>query len=372
MSNTDKENEIRCFSKAIESGCRRGGETKRIMKYLDGPELERNDPERPDFIKVCPPRFKSDKGTLIGIEHFSVDHHSEKKTKSKKPAMISLGAKSRSEAHKVYENWNEAVAREKSVPDEAILDFAKLLESSTASMKKASYRSFIESFKLSFNKHLEKIPEYKKTLQKYASSGQGIELAFLIETHSDFKNLFLGDPEKVRKCEPGFLPMFEEVVQILEQAEGRVDYIVLLMEQTLSGNEVEAFALRCHSIRKSLDKQKMKIYTYVGEDLITGQDGFMLNEPLTESTIDRHDGQIDIRVSCISTDIIRKQKFVLAYCGCKLAREVIKRGQNYAATMPVHMFVEFHQFAGDPPRHISPEEWEKFFNDFKEKWDIKP
>ena len=43
---------------------------------MDGELIERHDAERPDFILRIKPRSKHDIGTIVGIEHFVVDHYS--------------------------------------------------------------------------------------------------------------------------------------------------------------------------------------------------------------------------------------------------------------------------------------------------------
>ena len=65
-----KDKEKLCLDKVINAGKLLHGESKRIIKKISVREFDRDDTERPDFVRYFPPTSKHDKATLIGIEHF--------------------------------------------------------------------------------------------------------------------------------------------------------------------------------------------------------------------------------------------------------------------------------------------------------------
>ena len=44
--------EIQCFQQALQIALKKRGETKHILKYLNGTDIVRNEEERPDIVKL--------------------------------------------------------------------------------------------------------------------------------------------------------------------------------------------------------------------------------------------------------------------------------------------------------------------------------
>ena len=57
-------------------------------------------------------------------------------------------------------------------------------------MDRATYHSFIDSFKYSLRKHLNSISAYRQNLSKNAYADEKIELVLLIEIHTEMGYLF--------------------------------------------------------------------------------------------------------------------------------------------------------------------------------------
>ena len=75
MSVRNKKIEEReCLEKVMKVGLKERGETKRILQLLVGDDIGRFNEERPDFIKRRIAKSKHESDTIIGIEHFRVDH----------------------------------------------------------------------------------------------------------------------------------------------------------------------------------------------------------------------------------------------------------------------------------------------------------
>lgn len=74
-----KNNELQCLERVIKQKESLYGEGRKIIDKICGREFDREDAERPDFVRCCPPESEDGKGTLIGIEHFRVDRLSLQK-----------------------------------------------------------------------------------------------------------------------------------------------------------------------------------------------------------------------------------------------------------------------------------------------------
>lgn len=335
-----KEEERECFEKALDLGMRQKGETKRIMKRLEGVELPREKPERPDFVKVINPTRRGDKDTLVGIEHFCVDHLAEPMRKDDGKTTNSLGSKERSKMRATYEEGHKALMETGELPEEALDGVVSIASGLLAATKKSSYYSFLHSFECALNKHLRKTNEYKRELMVLANEGQRIEMAFLIEIHTDFSNMFLRNHKGVRKCPSGFMPMFEDVVNLLERTSNRVDHIVLLMGATAHGKETSALALNARNIRGSLAKQKVDIYEYVGEDRFLPEMWAVPREVKVTPSYTTDETNLNIILECMWTDAAPECKVDAAFRGLKQAHEASLSGRCCVSTFAVHLLSE--------------------------------
>ena len=78
----NKLSELACLNLAIEQCMKQRGVSKKIGHLLSGNDVVRDDDERPDFLRLTSINGQQHE-TLIGIEHFRVDHYSEKKSRQK-------------------------------------------------------------------------------------------------------------------------------------------------------------------------------------------------------------------------------------------------------------------------------------------------
>ena len=115
------EKELQCFQQAVKIALKKQGETRRLMKYLDGKDVFRREEERPDIVKLC---SKQQKNVLVGIEHFRVDHLSIKKKDNK---IASTGVVAEKEVESIYQKWHEEVMKTGNVPTEAVEAIANLM-----------------------------------------------------------------------------------------------------------------------------------------------------------------------------------------------------------------------------------------------------
>lgn len=375
-----KEDEQACLAKALKLGMRQKGEPRRIIKRLEGAELPRAKPERPDFVKVISPTRRRDKGALVGVEHFCVDHYSEPTRKDGGKTANSLGSKERYKMREIYEKGHEALMETGELPEEALEGVTSIASGLLAATKKSSYYSFLHSFQCALDKHLRKANEYKRELKALADGGQRIELAFLVEIHTDFSNMFLRDGREVYRCPPGFMPMFEDVVDLLEKASNRVDHIVLLMGNTIHGRETSLLALNAHNVRGSLRKQRVSIYTYAGEDRFLPEMRTMPKEVEVTSSYTSDKANLNIVLGCTWTDAATECKVDAAFQGLKQAYKASQDGRCCASTFAVHFLSEILMdgiiFWPDeqigsydmPLVMMSHEELDAKLHSFEEKW----
>lgn len=71
-----KNKELECLQQAVTLGLRKRGRTKTFFKAVEAGLKDKEsilDGERPDFI-ILAPQEQNGKRTLLGIEHFRVDH----------------------------------------------------------------------------------------------------------------------------------------------------------------------------------------------------------------------------------------------------------------------------------------------------------
>ena len=73
----DRKQELQCLEWAVTAINKQKGSSRRILKYFSAPEFPNHGQVRPDFIKRVMTEGKNKKDILLGIEHFSVNHHSK-------------------------------------------------------------------------------------------------------------------------------------------------------------------------------------------------------------------------------------------------------------------------------------------------------
>ena len=72
-NDTKKEaNEEKCFQLAVDAAHKRGGDTDKILSYLNGQNIDtRSKKDRPDLIRLC--TNSKHEEVVVGIEHFCVN-----------------------------------------------------------------------------------------------------------------------------------------------------------------------------------------------------------------------------------------------------------------------------------------------------------
>lgn len=261
-----KRAEQRCIDDVLKVAKCQHGRSRRILELLSGEEIIRDITEHPDFVKCCAKNGTEESPFLLGIEHFQVDHFSEKKRKDEK--MISKSGKMRKNIDSLQRRWGNRVIHSKEIPQGAIDDLCNVLTEGLQNKISASYRDFILSFRHSLDKHLKKASYYYESIKSVSKSNLPIKLMLLIEVYSDFRNLFLNSDGKCKLEKDWILPIFDDVVQLLETIDTKqFQFVVLCFRDVICVENYRVIALQTRNIRKDLARQHIPVYHYICEDI---------------------------------------------------------------------------------------------------------
>ena len=278
MTDIKKEQETAILENTIKIGLKKRGETKRIISKISGEDYKRDNEERPDFVKIIPAKSKKEKQTIVGIEHMRIDHFSLQKKDGK---VASKAVPNENNISKIYGRWKDKDLKKQENFIGSVTEIVSCVADRMEMMENSSYHTFLKSFKYTLEKHIEKTDEYLKELRKFSKNRCDTEMAFLLEVHSEFNNLFLNDDRGAKKIDKYFLPFFEDVVELLERIDSKkVNYIILYLKNGLGSDREDVVALRTGRIKKRLKEQGIRIYEYAGDDI--AEEGFSsLNRKIT-------------------------------------------------------------------------------------------
>lgn len=334
-----KDKELLCLNRVLKASKFLHGESKKIITKISGEEFCRPNTESPDFVRYFPPISKHKRGTLIGIEHFRVDQLSLKKRDGN---IASTGITTEKSVGEIYEQWHKEVLGSENVPDGAVRDIADLISQQIQKENQSSYNTFIKAFEYSLNKHLENVNVYRTNLNKLSAGKYNTELALLIEIHTEFNNLFLNDKKGTHRQGNNFIPMFEDMVYLLKEKIDchKVNYIILCLGGTLYDDNIKVIAIRTHNIREQLQKQKVIIYEYAGEDLI--YEGFQSNQRnvITKSSYLIDNDKISIGIEYTDKDQNRQSMLNTILYSSKKALEYRQQGKNFVTTFGTQMMID--------------------------------
>lgn len=262
----NKEKEEQCLNWAIEAAKNQTGRSRAILSYLSQDEFPRDEAERPDFVKLIPPRGKDKKGILLGIEHFRVDQNSLEKNDGK---VASTGALQESRIRNVYEKWHDKID-DKAFMSGIAKDLEAIIVQEHKNRETSSYPTLVRSYEYAFSKHLKNVDIYRENLAKLSDGQYKIELAFLIEIRTYFCDLFFHDKHGVRRQQNGVGPLFYDYIHYIEENVDvrKVNYIVFCITGTLDTKQKLVIATTTSNIRQKLMNANVPIYQYLGTDFL--------------------------------------------------------------------------------------------------------
>ena len=184
----NKADEQACLDFAVKACLAQRGISKRIGLLLSGEDIQRDNDERPDFMRISSPSGGHG-SVVLGIEHFRVDHFS-RELKNNRVGSFGIGYEKN--LKKSVDTWQPQISSDKEIPAGALKSIGELVAQLLSQQIQATYNSFISAFSYSLNKHIESIDFYHSQLERYAGNHEK-KLAFLIEIHLDFHKLFFHD-----------------------------------------------------------------------------------------------------------------------------------------------------------------------------------
>lgn len=320
MEANKKEDERNSLISAIKIGKSEGAEeTKKIMNLFNSVNFF--DEECPDFIGM-----DQDGKTLFGIEHFRIDHFI---TEKRNHQVGATGVMYKKEIDKVRNTWKEEVLTSEEVPDGAIKDIMNIVTNQLERKYSASYSNFIHSFKYVMDKHIEHLDYYWERLRSKKTVAQTIRMSFLMEIYTDFNELYLNHYNRTEKNVSGLMPLFEDVIDLLNQVpKDKVQYFILYIKN-YAGSRSRVIALDNNDLMGNIRRQEIKVYKYAGIDYLLnpfetlhGKTEFVMAHEKRGEQIDMH---CSITTQTLKSDIYR----VLLYNATKLALEAKNMGKAF-------------------------------------------
>ncbi|WP_294412873.1 hypothetical protein [uncultured Ruminococcus sp.] len=353
-----KENELLRLNTAIHNCISQKGESRRIGMLMSGIDVERRSTERPDFIRYIAPASKKDKGTVVGIELFKVDHISNL-TKNNK--YQSLGTIHQKRTFSYYNRWRETILNSDKIPEKSITEMCEVLSNHFNNAAYATIHTFYASFKQAVDIHMASITEYKRAIKIEADKRNADnKLIVLIDIHSSFQNLFFHHGKKVHYENRPVMFILDEFIQLLEKADNRVDYYVLSFSDTLD-TSTQTVTINAKDIRSSLKKQHIPIYHYCGADLYLPKDLAFVNDYNMEMKHEEHGEEITFQAFPTMSTMRPEYKLKFIYSALRMVY------YYYAKREPVVLDLDVERTLEIFFQHIVS--WKKCKDD---KWSYEP
>ena len=283
------------------------------------------------------PTSKTDRGIIVGIEHFVVDHYS---FRNKQGVLESSSKKDLGLYRGITKKYGNLGNDSEQKIDNAVTEFTDVICKSLVSKIQSGYKSLIDAFTYTMNLHLGKVEEYRENLNRYVKKEKSV-LCFYIEVISDFSEFLFVTGDKVKRYKSGYFPLFQEIVSLLETLKKKgVEYVIIAMRAPITEKLVDVIALPTTNIRQECQRQNIVIYHYAARDRWLGEKYSEIKDLNVERTIKKLDGQYHVQYTvkawALDPNIMRKliDKSVCFVCWIK------SRNESYAADLVVQSFVE--------------------------------
>lgn len=307
----------------------KGGEGRRNADRLAGSIDEKR--ERPDLAIVA------DCGRLVGLEHFRVDHHvrHDKRAQSKSAEFSNKYEEERKKAIATNDedDWLEAMV---DIIGRAMTEGIRNKKNACLSDLTTSFEKRISDSEMG---HAPKLNDYRINLAERYGETASLELGYLIEVHSDFKDLFLNCRRGINRLESGKMPLFSEIYNILAKAAEEVNWILLGFYEPLGSTIKDAAIVKCSngSFAKSAARQGFSRTEYLG----LGK-----TEPFRkQNRIGSHDAvisgeNIEFAIEDTSKPMDGRLMLDNALCDTAKALDLSRTEKPFTATIPVQMLYE--------------------------------
>lgn len=299
--------------------------------------------ERPDLA------IKREDGSVVGLEHFRVDHH------------VGKGKKAESKAAKL---GNQLEKERKALCDayghdgdgRLLDDLASVLGESCALYMQNAHNACCDDLTLSLSKrlfdektgHAQRLSVYKSNLvSRYgkpddASNAEPIpiEIGYLIELHTDFRGMFLTEKKsQARQLQVGECPLFEDAYDLLTRAARDVDWMLFAFYPSIGGDLVNAAIVDCRNgmFKTSSAKQGLSRTAYLG--LGKSKPSQRQTKPGSAETAAIGDGY-EISIEADLEELDPNSLWGTSFADAASALSLRKQGASFAATVSVQMLYE--------------------------------
>lgn len=293
-----------CIDKALKYSKSQHGKSKRIINMLNGIV---KDSERPDFIAET--TDINGEQIILGIEHFQVDGVCIKK-KNRKYA--GTEQKRLNDTKTIFDKYKDKVVNNDFISEEAfkcatdeILNVAnKAVEYSF----NATYKDFVKMFEEKLTSHAKSIDVYYDTINKHCDGLKNSKLMFLIDVVGNFSGLFLNSNNKVNQITIDEIPLFSDIVNLLDTIVGnKIDYIVLCLG---NGDKTKVIALDAKNILGELKKQNIKVYEYFCYDYLLP---FMIQSRCSYEIAEMNKEEVKVNFECTGNQLNTETLIILCY-----------------------------------------------------------
>lgn len=296
--------EKNCINKALKYSKSQHGKSKRIINMLNGIV---KDSERPDFIAET--TDINGEQIILGIEHFQVDGVCIKKKNGK---YAGTEQKRLKDTQAVFDKYTDKAVDNvyisekifKCVIDEVLNVSNKAVEYSF----NATYKDFVKMFEEKLTSHAKSIDVYYDTINKHCDGLKNSKLMFLIDVVGNFNGLFLNSNNKVNQITIDEIPLFSDIVNLLDTIVGnKIDYIVLCLG---NGDKTKVIALDAKNILGELKRQNIKVYEYLCYDCLYP---FMTQSRCSYEIAEITKEEIKVNFQCTGNQLDTEILIILCY-----------------------------------------------------------
>ncbi len=296
--------EKNCINKALKYSKSQHGKSKRIINMLNGIV---KDSERPDFIAET--TDINGEQIILGIEHFQVDGVCIKKKNGK---YAGTEQKRLKDTKTIFDKYKDQVGDNDYLSEEtfncATNEILKIVNKAVEYSFNATYNDFVKMFEEKLTSHAKNIDVYYDTINKHCDRLKNSKLMFLIDVVGNFNGLFLNSNNKVNQITIDEIPLFSDIVNLLDTIVGnKIDYIVLCLG---NGDKTKVIALDAKNILGELKKQNIKVYEYFCYDYLLP---FMIQSRCSYEIAEMNKEEVKVNFECTGNQLNTETLKILCY-----------------------------------------------------------
>lgn len=296
--------EKNCINKALKYSKSQHGKSKRIINMLNGIV---KDSERPDFIAET--TDINGEQIILGIEHFQVDGVCIKKKNGK---YAGTEQKRLKDTKTIFDKYKDQVGDNDYLSEEtfncATNEMLKIVNKAVEYSFNATYNDFVKMFEEKLTSHAKNIDVYYDTINKHCDRLKNSKLMFLIDVVGNFNGLFLNSNNKVNQITIDEIPLFSDIVNLLDTIVGnKIDYIVLCLG---NGDKTKVIALDAKNILGELKKQNIKVYEYFCYEYLLP---FMIQSRCSYEIAEMNKEEVKVNFECTGNQLNTETLKILCY-----------------------------------------------------------